>query len=280
MNNPGQVVAGAIEPEITKAEFERQRHAPPDNLDAWQLYQRGLYQFHQQRLGDAEKGSIAFFQASIKKDPGFSPAYAALARALSLGAAMRLDLDPNESVDLAIATAQRAVALDPDDAHAHAAMGFAFIFRDLGLAEQAFKNALNLNPNFAAAYFGLGVVIVYANRAAEAIASVTTAIQLSPRDPLINTYRGVLGIAHIALGNDETALTFLGGRNSATKVTGRLSAARIVALAHLGHEEEVRIELAKYLEVFPHATITVLLQYLSDLNGRLVTGLRKAGMPE
>ena len=33
-----QVVAGAIEPAITKAEFERARRTPPSSLDAWAMY--------------------------------------------------------------------------------------------------------------------------------------------------------------------------------------------------------------------------------------------------
>jgi tetratricopeptide (TPR) repeat protein len=159
-------------------------------------------------------------------------------------------------------------------------MGFAYHFRDLGLAEQAFKDALSLNPNFATAYFGLAMTLVTANRAAEAIEPITTAIQLSPRDPLIILYRGILASAHIALGDDETALAALGGLKSAVRVSGRRSMMRIVALAHLGHEEEMRAELERYLEVFPHATISVVLQYMSDLNGRALSGLRKAGMPE
>jgi hypothetical protein len=41
-----QVVAGALEPAISKAEFERVRRTPPGNLDAWSQYQIGMHHFH------------------------------------------------------------------------------------------------------------------------------------------------------------------------------------------------------------------------------------------
>jgi adenylate cyclase len=275
-----QVVAGAIEPEITKAEFERQRHAPPESLDAWQLYQCGVYHFHQPgQIGASEK-SIAFLQAAIEKDPSFSPAYSMLARAYSRGTGRRLEMNPDEGIKLAIAAAQHAVSLDPEDAHAQAAMDFAFLHHDSSLAEKAFNIALTLNPNFAAAYFGLGLALVNANRAAAAVAPLKTAVQISPRHPLVVLYQGMLASAHFALGNDDTALALLGGIKTVEPASGRRSAVRIAVLAHLGHEEEVREELGRYLKAFPHATISLIVRYISDLGGRLTTGLRKAGMPE
>ncbi len=66
-----QVVAGAIEPEITKAEFERAYLKPPDDLDAWSIYQQGMHHFH---LGTSEGEEVArrLFREAIERAPGFS----------------------------------------------------------------------------------------------------------------------------------------------------------------------------------------------------------------
>ena len=38
-----QLIAGALEPELNAVERERAVHKSPDNLDAWELYQRALW---------------------------------------------------------------------------------------------------------------------------------------------------------------------------------------------------------------------------------------------
>jgi TolB-like protein len=79
-----QVVAGALEPAITKAEFERVRHTPPSSLDAWAMYQHGMQYFH---LWTKEENEEArrFFRAATALDPSFSAPHASIARTYSRG---------------------------------------------------------------------------------------------------------------------------------------------------------------------------------------------------
>ena len=274
-----QVVAGAIEPEITKAEFERQRHAPPENLDAWQLYQRGVYHFHRLTPED-DVAARRFFEAAIEKDPGFSPSHAMLARSHSRGANTYLLEDRDGAYAMALAAARTAVSLDREDAHAHVALGFASQYVDVQAAVRAFEEALSLNPNLASAHFGFGVTLLGAGRTEEAVDHVTTAMRLSPRDPLMASYRAVLGSARFALGDDEGALALLPSAARGDLPRGRRTAVRVAALALLGREAEMREERDHLLATYPHVTVSLVVRHAGDLGGRLAEGLRKAGLPE
>jgi adenylate cyclase len=69
-----QAIVGAIEPELGNAERERARRKPPDNLDAWSCYQRGLW--HLFRFTKADNDTAEeLFRRSAALDPGFSGAF-------------------------------------------------------------------------------------------------------------------------------------------------------------------------------------------------------------
>jgi len=75
-----QTVVGAIEPELSCAEQERARQKPPDNLDAWDFYQRGQWHFNRITPEDLARAKV-MFQRAMDLDPGFGAAYAGLATA-------------------------------------------------------------------------------------------------------------------------------------------------------------------------------------------------------
>ncbi len=67
-------VVGRIEPELSRAEQERAKQKPPESLDAWDLYQRGmanLFPFAAMNVAEAE---INFRQA-IEQNVSFARAY-------------------------------------------------------------------------------------------------------------------------------------------------------------------------------------------------------------
>src|SRR5690606_11695026 len=70
-----ETVAGFVAPGILKAEIERARRRPPENLDAYELYLRALPHF---RATDAEsrRRAIDLLEAAVAADPGFALALA------------------------------------------------------------------------------------------------------------------------------------------------------------------------------------------------------------
>ena len=65
---------------IADAELRRAIRKPPESLDAWAAYQRGLWHLSKANPDD---DTIAqnFFRQAIDLDPTFAPAYSALALA-------------------------------------------------------------------------------------------------------------------------------------------------------------------------------------------------------
>ena len=67
-------VAGIIEPALAEAEQQRVLRKPPERLDAWEAYQRGLWHFY--KYGAEEnKTALAFFRQAIALDPNFAPGH-------------------------------------------------------------------------------------------------------------------------------------------------------------------------------------------------------------
>jgi len=73
----GTVVA-QLEPELSRAEYERVRLLPPDNLDAWELYHRGMA--HYQRWTEQDnREARRLFELAVGRDANFAAAHAGIA---------------------------------------------------------------------------------------------------------------------------------------------------------------------------------------------------------
>src|SRR5262249_5978620 len=118
-------IAATIEPELARAELERARRKRPENLDAWDLYQRGLWHVWQFSAQD-NAAARELFERAAALDPGFSPFFASLALCRLLDHTLRYRPASERSVDAALEAAQQAVALDDKDASAHAVLGRAY----------------------------------------------------------------------------------------------------------------------------------------------------------
>ena len=75
-----ETIVGALEPEVGKVERHRARSKQPENLSAWEHYQRGLWHLYQFDIADAAEARRMFDRA-IELDGSFSAAYAGLAAA-------------------------------------------------------------------------------------------------------------------------------------------------------------------------------------------------------
>src|SRR6202030_408325 len=79
---------GGVAPHaIADAELRRAIRKPPESLDAWAAYQRGLWHLSK---ANSEDDTIAqnFFRQAIDLDPTFAPGYSALALAQLQAAAV------------------------------------------------------------------------------------------------------------------------------------------------------------------------------------------------
>jgi len=142
-----EAVTIAIAPAIARAEQQRAMRKPPENLDAWAAYQRGMWHVSKFTLDD---NSLAehFFQQAIDLDPTFSGAYVGLAIAQSQATDFNRR-GPGETMSSVETLARRAVALDGADAEARSLLSGILWHRGdyegaLAEVEQALATAPNL----------------------------------------------------------------------------------------------------------------------------------------
>jgi adenylate cyclase len=117
-------VVSAIHPAVADAEQKRALRKPPESLDAWEAYQRGLWHMSKFSGADSERAA-QFLERAISLDPTFAAAYSNLALAYAEAGAVHAMRPLDETIALVRTAALKAVEFDPSDADAHAALGFA-----------------------------------------------------------------------------------------------------------------------------------------------------------
>ena len=117
-----QTLVGMIEPELANRERERTRNKPTENMNAWELYQRGLY--HRWRFTPADiKQAHEYFDQAIALDDGFAAAHAHRAWTIYVEIMMNAGKDRAGAV-AAGPRCRRAVDLDARDALGYCTLGF------------------------------------------------------------------------------------------------------------------------------------------------------------
>jgi TolB-like protein/DNA-binding winged helix-turn-helix (wHTH) protein len=160
-----------ISPKRTPSTHDPEAHA---------LYLEARYLWNQRNF-PAELKSVDLLQQAIARDPNYALAWAGLADSLIAIGDVE-EVDPASYLPRARDAALKALQLDSSLAEAHAALGMVACHYDYDwpTAEREYKNAFELNPNYASAhqYYALGLMAH--GRFAEANAQLETARRLDP----------------------------------------------------------------------------------------------------
>jgi len=221
-----QTILGAVEPEVTAAEWARAQQAPVNRLDAWDQYRRGtwhLYRFDRDNIFTARDYCLA----AMARDPNFAEPCAAFAYTCHLTLIFDYAADRERTLREGLDAARNAVQLDDRDSFAHAILGrLHMMARDYDLAIAETQTAIERNPYSPQAYFGLGFALVVAGRSKEALLPLLKAVELSPRDPNLASYGTVLATAHLMLGESAEAVEW-------ARTATRQPSSHFIAFMHL-----------------------------------------------
>ena len=276
-------VVGAIEPQLEKAEMNRANQIATGDLDAYDLYLRGLACWNRWTK-DGNAKALQFFYSAIDKDREFSTAYglAASCHLFAKANDWASTFDEREIARLV----DRAADLGMDDPIALCWAGHvhAVFFKDLDRALLLIDRALELDENLATAWQRRGWVCGYAGDSEGAIASLQRAIRLNPLDPRVFLTQSAMGFAHFIAGRDEEAADWAA---MALRVKPNWPPALRVALvanALCGRPDEAERIRTTYLSIDPRMTIPKICGFYPQRREadrqRLIEGLRKAGVPE
>ena len=171
---------------------EQQVDAKRDTVDAeaYRNYLKGRYFWNKRTEAGLKKG-IEYFQTSIEHDPSYALAYAGLADSYIMQANWRF-APPAEAYEKARAAALRALEIDPQLAEAKTSLAYATLLYqwDWKNAEEGFREAIAINPNYASAHHFYSICLLTAGRHAEALAEIQRAQELDPLSLIITSVHG------------------------------------------------------------------------------------------
>jgi adenylate cyclase len=272
-------VTTAIVPAVTDAEQRRALRKLPENLGAWEAYQRGLW-----HLGKCNGTDVVsaqhFFERAIALDAGFASAHAALSVAFAFHAGVSGVLCFDEGLRLAGEHARKAVEIDSNDPEGQAVL--AWWRGTVGQGEQALHGlaaTLAQSPNSAWAIGVNGVVLVMLGRRSEGRAALFAAKRLNPRDPSTGLFPGWITMSYYYEGDYARAVTMantvIERYPNFTNIYRWLAA----ALGQLGRYDEARaaLEHAITSNSFEYHVRSRPAWFLPEDHEHMLCGLRKAG---
>src|SRR6266513_625978 len=157
---------------------------------AHEAYLKGRYRWNQRTEAGLRAG-IKYFQKAIDLDPNYPQAYAGLADCYIMMANWGF-MPPAEAYPNADVAARKGLALDDHLAEAYTSLAYATLLYDWDWtgAEQKFRRAIELNPNYATAHHFYSIYLMAAGRHAEAQAEIRRAQELDPFSLIINSVVG------------------------------------------------------------------------------------------
>lgn len=275
-------VAVVVEPHIRKAEIERSRRKRPENLNAYDLYLRGLERDYAR--GPASE-AFALFNRAIELEPGHAPFLAAAAWLLEGRIVQGLPPltadDRGQCMDLAGRAQEHAYG----DGEVLARCGLCFISvgRDYERGLHLLRSGMAANPN--------NVQIIALNAIGElqcgdldaAVACTRRAIAMNPADP--GTPWAMTALAHVAIARGDYRLGLAEAERSIAVNPGFLPTywMLIAASAQLGMMAEARSWLARFRALAPGVTLDALRAGQPQKDRAriepILEGLRLAGLP-
>jgi DNA-binding SARP family transcriptional activator len=250
----GNRIVSSIASEIEMVERNRAILKPPNSLDAWGAYHRGLWHMYRFTRADNEQAQH-FFRMAIGLDPTFARPHAGLSFTHWQNAFQHW-ADRGKETDQAFEAAGHSLIVDDHDPAAHWAMGRALWLRgrqDESLSE--LERAVELSPNFALGHYALSFVHSQSGDPQAAIGSADHSRHLSPFDPLLFGMLGARAMAHVRLGQFDEAAEW------AVKAAARPNAHVIIlaiaahCLALAGRIEEARGFAAAIRRTLPHYSV-------------------------
>lgn len=276
-------IVQAIEPHLTSAEQQRALRKPPENLDAWENYQRGMWHLLTYQPRECEP-AIHHLKRAVELDPSFARARACLG--FAYGTRVLHDISPDRDADIqkALTAGRQAAQIDEYEAFAYLTTARMTIFqRRYDDAIAAADRAIQLNPNFAMAHMIRGHALWHAGRPQEAVVSIDTAIRASPHAAILWVFYASKAIALVMLERFDEAISVSRVAQQHPNAAIYAFLGEMSALGHKGDTQAAADAIKRAKVVKPDVCVGYVEKVLpvADPHCRelFLGGLRKAGLP-
>lgn len=187
-------IAGNLQAGILQAVKARQSRRYPHGTETYDFFLRGRYFLNKRYSGGLQR-STDFFRQCIARDGNYALAHVGMADAFNfLG--LHGFMPPNDAFPLAKASALKALALDDELGEAHASLGWTTCFYDWdqATAELKYRQAIGLDPGYAAAREWYALFLAMMGRFDEALIEIAVGLELDPLSLIINSIRGLIHV--------------------------------------------------------------------------------------
>jgi TolB-like protein/tetratricopeptide (TPR) repeat protein len=273
-------VVGHIEPQIRKVEIERTRRKRPENLDAYELFQRAwpiVLGTEVPRYSEA----VDLLHRAIALDPGYAPAFALAGWAHEKRLTFGTVPDGVDDRTIALELSEQALVLDRDDPAVLVMAAWNIILlghdHDRGLALA--RRALELNPNHLLVLNFASLAFVACGEIEGCAEANRRALRLSPGAP--DAYWTLTNLSTLALfdGKYDEAIEWglkAVAVNGGWEATWGMLAA---AYAYSDRMDEARQAVERMIEIRPDITALIIDDvHLPQHKEIIRIGLRKAGL--
>ena len=187
-----QRIARSLKVRVLKSEKLGLEKSPTDSTEAHSEYLRGRHSLSN-RTEEGARKALEHFERAVRHDSKYALAYTGMADAYAVLALLEV-VAPKDAFPKAREAARKALEIDPKLAEAHASLGLVSFQYDWDwpTAENEFKQAVELNPNYPPAHQFHADFLKALGRFDEALAEMGRAHALDPLSLAINT-----GIGHV-----------------------------------------------------------------------------------
>jgi adenylate cyclase len=235
--------------------------------------------------GRQQSEAYAFFKKAIERDADYAAAHAMLAWSLLIQQAVRGSPLSGESRDEAIRHARAASRLADEDAYSLARAGhvLTYLGHEYDLGASMVQQAVDFNPNLAAAWYSRGWVMLLCAEPAPSVESFEKMLRLSPLDPLkIGAWCGMSWALFMLERYEEGRAVALKAMQQGADAHS-LSALAANAIGG-GHGTEAQQAVARILRFNPDFGSAQAREAfpvrLPEARERIVATLREAGLPD
>ncbi len=265
-------VTKALALSLTVRERRRLRKRDTEDIEAYEAYLKGRFHWNK-RTEEGFQQAVEHFSRAIELDPLYALAYAGLADCYNLY--NNYDLAPaTETGPKAKAAALKALEIDSELAEAHTSLALVrevYDFDQIG-ADESYRRAIELNPNYSTAHHWYGLFLVQMGRSDEAIRHLQRAHEL---DPLSNIIGVGVAWAHYFARQNEKSIEV--SRKNMHTVSGFWPSHLVLGWSYeqMRNIPEARIEFTRALELSGRNTLPLAsLGHLYAISGNRREALR------
>jgi len=202
-NDVATQIAHTLEIKLLPSVRNRINQIPTRNMEAYKLYLQGKLHWNKRTQNELDR-AIQFFEKSVELDPEFALGYAALAETYvvigEIWNILRMERDverSNSAYQKAEEYCIKALSLDNQLAPVYASLGeIKTDWKwDFQAGEEAYKKAVELNPNYATGYQWLAEYYIISNQIPLAEKALNRAEKLDPFSFVIKFIRSHVLIA-------------------------------------------------------------------------------------